>query len=668
MVGNTKQHAVAIDLNQFKLHIDLKNKTELTLHFNSPSRRFYLSVIAFVVNEMKILGQITSIPLEGNLHLLALLNESVGGAAGSSDKENLLPRIYRKWKDALPDLEEAPLFKVLGRKKHNDEGIGKTYSFTEAEKDNWANLFEYRGSEENVRLKFAIDKIGAGLNDVVILFENALNGDAWEKFVSSLREKGEVRPATEDIDHADKEPEPVPPVSAPGKWKSAWPSRYRWIVLIAVIGSVLGVATWAIWKISFNPAPIEVASIERMAFPLPEQPSIAVLPFVNMSDDPKQEFLSDGITENIITALSKVPHLFVISRQSTFFYKGKPVKVKRVSEELGVRYVMEGSVQRSADRMRISAQLIDALTGHHLWSGRYDRDLKELFVLQDEITVKVLTAIRVKLTDGEQASIAEKHFAGKHGLDCYLKVMEATGIRLRFNIEDNNLARRMIEEAIAMCPENPMGYVALGWVYRTDYVLGNTKSPQETIEKGIELAQKALAMDDSIFGAHAILSYLYQAKGEHDKAIAEGERAVALNPGGWTALNSYANSLSTAGRPEEAIPFFQKAIRLAPVGESVLYQSFGVALRQTGRFEEAVSALKKAIQLAPDNIQAHVGLAFTYSMMGRKKEARAEAAEVLRINPKFSLDYYVKASVASPSKDSSGRDRYINALRKAGLK
>jgi adenylate cyclase len=329
---------------------------------------------------------------------------------------------------------------------------------------------------------------------------------------------------------------------------------------------------------------------------------------------------------------------------------------------------MEGSVQRSADRMRISAQLIDALTGHHLWSGRYDRDLKELFVLQDEITVKVLTAIRVKLTDGEQASIAEKHFAGKHGLDCYLKVMEATGIRLRFNIEDNNLARRMIEEAIAMCPENPMGYVALGWVYRTDYVLGNTKSPQETIEKGIELAQKALAMDDSIFGAHAILSYLYQAKGEHDKAIAEGERAVALNPGGWTALNSYANSLSTAGRPEEAIPFFQKAIRLAPVGESVLYQSFGVALRQTGRFEEAVSALKKAIQLAPDNIQAHVGLAFTYSMMGRKKEARAEAAEVLRINPKFSLDYYVKASVASPSKDSSGRDKYINALRKAGLK
>jgi len=138
-----------------------------------------------------------------------------------------------------------------------------------------------------------------------------------------------------------------------------------------------------------------------MAFPLPDEPSIAVMPFVNMSGDPKQEFLCDGITEEVITALSKVPRLFVISRQSTFFYKGKPVKVKQVSEELGVRYVMEGSVQRSGDRVRVAAQLIDALTGHHLWAERYERDLTDLFALQDEITMKILTAVRVKLTEGK---------------------------------------------------------------------------------------------------------------------------------------------------------------------------------------------------------------------------------------------------------------------------
>ena len=162
MVENTT-NPTRIDLNEFKLHIHVKNRIQLTLHFNSPSRRFYLSVIALVVNEMKRLGRITSIPLEGHLGLLVLLNETIGGSAGSSERENLLPRIYRKWKDALPNLEDAPLFKVLGRRKEYDEGMGRAYPFAEVEKDNWANLFEYQGSEENVRLKFAIDRIGADL-------------------------------------------------------------------------------------------------------------------------------------------------------------------------------------------------------------------------------------------------------------------------------------------------------------------------------------------------------------------------------------------------------------------------------------------------------------------------------------------------------------------------
>jgi len=161
------------------------------------------------------------------------------------------------------------------------------------------------------------------------------------------------------------------------------------------------------------PAPkMEVASKEKMAFPLPDMPSIAVLPFVNMSKDPDQEYLCDGMTEAIITALSKIPRMFVIARNSTFTYKGKPVKVKQVSEELGVRYVLEGSIQRSADRIRITAQLIDALTGHHLWAERYDRDLKDIFALQDEITIKILKSIQVKLTEGEGSWEASKYYEG----------------------------------------------------------------------------------------------------------------------------------------------------------------------------------------------------------------------------------------------------------------
>jgi len=661
MPENTKPRPITIDLNQFKLRIELKDRIELTLHFNSRSRKFYLSVIALVVNEMKRQGKITSILLERHHDLLALLNDTVGGSAGSSDKENLLPRIYGKWQHALPNLEEAPLFVVLGRKKGYEQGIGKTYSFTEAEKDIWANLFEYRGSHENVRLKLAVDKIGAGLDDVEIIYEDCLNGDAWDRFISDLKEK------KLEIDQPGSE---EPQVAAPQLEKSGILSRgrYRWMALMVTIVVVLGAITLAIWRTYSKPSSADTASIDKMAFPLPDKPSIAVLPFANMSGDPKQEFLCDGITEGIITALSRVPRLFVISRTSTFTYKGKPVKVKQVSEELGVRYVLEGSIQRSGDRVRITARLVDALTGDDLWAKRYDRYLKDIFALQDEIILNILANMQVEIMYGGDTSraenIADKYYRGKQGLECYLKLMEATGYYQRWNIEDNNRARRMIEEAIAMCPENPMGYYNLGWVYHHDYWLGNTKSP-ETLEKAMELVHKALAMDDSIGQAHGLLCELYSEKGEYDKAIAEGERAIALNPGGTSVLVNYADSLTFAGKPEEAVPLFQKAIRLHPFGPSSLYRSFGRALRNTGRFEEAVSAYKKAIRIAPDDFLSHLHLVITYSLMGREKEARAEAAEVLRINPKFSLDEYAKTAVFW---NQSERDRYVNALRKAGLK
>jgi adenylate cyclase len=410
----------------------------------------------------------------------------------------------------------------------------------------------------------------------------------------------------------------------------------------------------------------EVASKEKMAFPLPDVPSIAVMPFVNVSEDPKQEFFSDGITESIITALSKVPRLFVISRQSTFFYKGKPVKVKQVSEELGVQYVLEGSVQRFTDSIRINAQLIDALTGRHLWAERYDRDLTDLFALQDEITMKILTAVRVKLTEGEIPSVYSKYYKGKQGFDCYLKLMEGAKYLDLNTIEDNNVARRLTEEAISVCPENPVGYAQLALVYNMDYGLGNTKSPRETLEKLEELAKKALAIDDSILIAHIVLTFLYNWKGEHDKAIAEGERAVALHPSGSGAYSAYATALLMACQPEEAIPMFQKAIRLNPNASAYTFVFLGTAFRNAGRYEEAVSAYKKGLQRAPDYIIAHIGLGTTYNLMGREEEARAEAKEVLRINPKFSLDYFAK--IGPRFKDQSENDKVVNAMRKAGLK
>jgi len=653
--------SIKIDLNEFKLHLHLKNKTHLTLHFNSPSRSFYLSVIALVLNEMKKSGKIKSIPLQDHLNLLALLNENVGGAAGSSDKENLLPRIYRKWKNALPNLEEAPLFKVLGKKRGEWEGaIGRIYPFTDEEKDGWANLFEYVGSEENVRLKFAIDKIGVVLNETSIIFRDFRNGEAWDKFIASLRKDGKEKEESAPVEETAAQEPPAVQFFPPRRRKIFWFSKYRWLWAVVVLGIVAA----GIWKIFLSPTSIEVASVDRMKFPLPDEPSIAVLPFVNMSEDPKQEILCDVITEAIITALSRVPRMFLISRNSTFTYKGKAVKVKQVSEELGVRYVLEGSVQRSGDRIRIKAQLIDCLTGHHLWAENYDREVKDVFAVQDEVTLKIIKAMQVKLTEGESSFVAYE-FKGSQNLDCYLKAAEALKYSESITLEGQYVARRLVKEALSLCPENALALCVMAWTHLFEMRFGVAKSPKESIDKAIELAQKAIAVDESYAWGHGSLAHFYLYKGEYDKAIEEGERGTALAPSSGDVHCIYADVLTTSGRPEEAIPLLKKAIRLNPFSATWYFSNLGHAYRCAGQFEEAVSAYKEAARRSPDSFFAHYGLTATYSMMGREKEARAEAAELLRLNPKFSVDKY---SNVVPYKDERQRENLINALRKAGLK
>jgi adenylate cyclase len=443
-----------------------------------------------------------------------------------------------------------------------------------------------------------------------------------------------------------------------------WQRKPVLVSAVAVLVLVIGVA---VWNFYLRTSKTESASKEKMAFALPEVPSIVVLPFVNMSDDPKQEFLSDGITENIITALSKVPGFFVIARNSAFAYKGKQVKVKQVSEELGVRYVLEGSVQRSTDRIRVTAQLIDALNGFHMWAERYDRNIEDIFALQDEITLKVLTAAQVKLTGlgMDQASLAEKLFKGKQGLDCYLKTLEARAIHDRFTIEASKDVRRLAEEVTSMCPENPAGYYLMAVAHQDDYWFGTSKSPRESLDKAVELMQKALQIDDSSGRLHGFLGQLYTMRREYHKGIEERERAVALDPGGAPSLYFCALSLNFAGRYEDAITLLQKVIRLDPLGSSHYYNQLGNAFLFAGRFEEAVPTYKKLIELAPNNIYGHSNLAATYIMLGREEEARAEIAEVRRINPKFSVDFFRKTSAL---KDRSKIDEIANALSKAGLK
>jgi len=446
--------------------------------------------------------------------------------------------------------------------------------------------------------------------------------------------------------------------------KRAGPRQWHRVALAVVAILILGAAAVAIWHFYLRPAPtpMEVASVEKMAFPLPDKPSIAVMPFVNMSEDPKQEYFSDGITEEIITGLSKVPHLFVIARDSTFTYKGKPVKVQQVGRELGVRYVLEGSVRMAANRVRISAQLIDAKTGYHLWAERYDRDLKDIFALQDGITMKILIALQVKLTEGQQARLFGK---GTKNLEAYAKLLQGREHSNRFNRESNVLARQMFKEAIALDPEYAMAYLNLSATHLMDLLYGSSRSPKRSLEQAEELVQKALALDDSLAKAYSFLGRIYLTKRQHEKAIAEGERALALAPNSAFVHAALAFSLYYAGRPEEAILLLKKAICLNPIPRSWYLNTLGCAYRLTGRYEEAIATYKKALHRARGSLFAHLGLASAYSLLGREEEARAEAEEVLRIDPKFSLDHLAKSLFF---KNQADTELVIDSLRKAGLK
>jgi adenylate cyclase len=456
------------------------------------------------------------------------------------------------------------------------------------------------------------------------------------------------------------EPEAVGKVIGEKKVK---PSQLQRTALIVGAILIVSAAAFAVWKFYIRPTPsVEVASKEKMAFPLPDKPSIAVLPFVNMSGDSKEDYFSDGITEEIITALSKVPYLFVIARNSTFTYKGKPVKVKQVSEELGVRYVLEGSVRKAGDKVRITAQLIEAITGHHLWAERYDRDLKDIFALQDEITKKILTELQVKLTVGEQARLYGR---GTDNLEAYIKVLQGREYYWRLDREGNIMARKLFEEAIAIDPKYPAPYWLLGMTHILDAWFDWGKSKEESLSRAIELAKKGISLDDLDSNAHGSLVAAYRMKGDHDKAIAEGKRAVELDPNSADAHVWLGIALYTADRAEEAIPLLEKAIRLNPFAYTWYFLHLGNAYQSLGRYDEAIAAYQKALRLSPNNLFAHLGLTATYSQMGRDKEAIAHVKEILRISPDFSLYRYAEKM---QYKNQAEKERRINALRKAGLK
>ena len=395
--------------------------------------------------------------------------------------------------------------------------------------------------------------------------------------------------------------------------------------------------------------------------PLPDKPSIAVLPFQNMSGDPEQEYFADGMVEEIITALSRFKWLFVIARNSSFTFKGRAVDVKEVGRQLGVRYVLEGSVRKASGKVRIAGQLIDAVTGAHIWADRFERDLMDIFALQDEVTVAVVLAIEPKLFQAEIAIATRRRPENLTAYDYYLRARQQYYLLTREGVAEG---LRLAHRALELDPRFGLAAALAGVRHMHNVVFGYAVDPQFDRKEAVRLFRLALSIDDSDPDtlALACVTSAFMV-GDCESEIEMADRAVALNPNSYLAWTNRGWVYNIAGLPAEALQSFERAIRMSPV-DPALHRSFagmGLAFIELGRFDEAIAAGKKALRQNPSYPGTYRYLASAFAHLGRDAEARAVAARLLELDPAFTIS----ASIARGGQQNS--KLLIEGLRKAGL-
>jgi adenylate cyclase len=397
-----------------------------------------------------------------------------------------------------------------------------------------------------------------------------------------------------------------------------------------------------------------------------DRPSVAVLPFANLSGDPQQDFFSDGITEDITTELSRFSEFIVIARNSAFQYKGKAVDIRQIGQELGARYVLEGSVRRSGDRIRIAAQLIDSVTGAHRWAERYDRELVDVFAVQDEVARAIVAILAAHVKRAEIERTLLKPPTAWEAYEYYLRGVEAFFLhqsrRTKASLHE---ARRLLEQSLAIDPGYARAAEVLSWTHLHAYIepFDSDYLGPAALDRALELAETAVHLDPRLPQAHAQLGHVLIYKRQHDAAIAEFERASALNPNLFDYR--FAKALTYGGEPARAIELLEANIRLDPF--QPLFGSFsqmGLANYLLKRYGEAVRLLRECASRLPNLQWPHLFLAAAYAQAGQLEETRAEAAEVLRVNPAFTIDSWKRLAVHKDPKDAEHR---LDGLRKAGL-
>ena len=411
----------------------------------------------------------------------------------------------------------------------------------------------------------------------------------------------------------------------------------------------------------------KVASTSQASRPLsgpPDKPSIAVLAFNNMSGEPEQEYFSDGISEDIITDLSKLSELNVIARNSSFTYKGKPVDVKRVGRELGVRYVLEGSVRKAGNRVRVTGQLIDAASGAHIWADRFDRDLTDIFAVQDELTQEIISALKIKLSEGEKALLVAGGTKNVDAHDLFLR-----GRELMFGSKrDRDIFEQFMScfrRAIELDPNYASAYAGLGMGYSFDYQNHWSDAPEKSLDQAQRLVDEAIAKDDKDAFARFVAAVVATWKKDYERWARESDRALALNPNYALALLTRGNVHIYTGEPAKAIPYIERAMRLDPDLLNGQYVHFlGTAYFVAGEYETAATCFKDRITINPTTDLSRAFLASALGHLGRVDEARRVWGDLKEINPRYS---YVNHIGRLPFKNPADANKFTDGLRKAGL-
>jgi adenylate cyclase len=435
-------------------------------------------------------------------------------------------------------------------------------------------------------------------------------------------------------------------------------------IFAAVIAIVLitagGLAYW------FQPwiPKEEPASAERMAYPLPDKPSIAILPFVDLNDSAEHAYIADGLTQNIIATLGKISRLFVIDRSAISRYNAGSIEAHQVSEELGVRYILKGSVQKSDNRLRVTTTLVDTTTGHHIWSERYDRNIADLFSMQDEITGRIVIELQVSLTEGEQARLK---YDATTDFDAWANVARAQKFLDRFAKEDNVKAREFLERAVSLDPQYAVGWSLLAWTHWIDARFGFSESREKSFTKAEELVGRATALDPELGDALSLLGAIHLYKREYDEALVNGRMSIEQSPNNAVIHATVAVTTYSVGDWNETIRLLQRAMRLSPYYPSWYLLYLGRAQTFQGDYREAIATHEKGLARAESpNMQAalHVALAFAHIEAGNDQLAREFMAQAMEALPYYSTSYVKKSHFFKHPDDL---ERLLEALRKAGM-